>query len=970
MESMENMCVRQCWGNMIFDHAYSDSVGNSGGILCIWDPNSFRKHSVTISDYFVIIRGTWCSTRQNFLMIAVYAPQDSRDKQILWDFLHHEICKWKGEVIIMGDFNEVRYKADRFGSSFNAHGANLFNSFISAAGLIEVSLGGCRFTWCHKSAKKMSKLDRFLVSENLLVSCPQLNAITLERFLSDHRPILLRENHYDYGPTPFRFFHHWIEMEGFCNLVEDTWKNSPCVGSNAMKILMTKLKHLKNTIREWNKNNMTCRKNVKAKYKKDLEAVDRTLDSGQGAEKEIRYRSDIILKLQQCEEIDSLEMAQKAKIKWAVEGDENSKFFHGMLNKKRNILNIRGVMVDGVWVDEPKGVKREFFDHFSKRFCKPDECRAILSMDFPNRLQSDQRSDLEAEVTNDEIKKAVWECGTDKAPGPDGFTFGFFRKFWYLVENDVFDAVRLNYQKRTTKSRFRSIYKIIAKILTNRLINVLGGIVNEVQSAFVANRQILDGPFILNELFQWCKVKKKQVLIFKVDFEKAYDSVRWDFLDEVLCKFGFGYKWRRWIQCCLHSSRGSIIINGSPTEEFQFGKRLKQGDPLSSFLFILIMESLHLSFQRVVDEGLFHGIKLHDTVNISHLFYADDAVFVGQWSKRNISTLTHVLDCFYMASGLKINMSKSKIMGIHVNNDNVSRAAEKLGCLVLKPPFTYLGSMVGGDMHRLQSWNDMVDRVKRRLSKWKMKMLSIGGRLTLVKSVLGSMPIFHMSLFKVPSGILHTLESIRSHFFKGHDMSSKKASWVNWNKVIAPKEKGGLGVSSLYALNRGLMFKWVWRFISQGSSLWARVIKTVHGADGNIGMVRKVGVKSCWANIVNEINVLSNKGVNLMKYLRIRLGNGDSTLLWDDPWHVGGILKDRFPRVYALETFKSVTVGDKLAHPSLSHSFRRMPRGGAELSQFVEFTEMMQYVILAPVSDRWTWTSDKLKVFFVGGSFC
>ncbi|GKD70486.1 hypothetical protein Tco_1324576 [Tanacetum coccineum] len=177
-------------------------------------------------------------------------------------------------------------------------------------------------------------------------------------------------------------------------------------------------------------------------------------------------------------------------------------------------------------------------------------------------------------------------------------------------------------------------------------------------------------------------------------------------------------------------------------------------------------------------------------------------------------------------------MSKSKIMGIHVNiDDNVSRAVEKLGCLVLKPPFTYLGSMVGGDMHRLQSGNDMVDRVKRRLSKWKMKMLLIGGRLTLVKSVLGSMPIFYMALFKVPSGILHTLESIRSHFFKGHDMSSKKASWVNWNKVIAPKEKGGLGVSSLYALNRGLMFKWVWRFISQGSSLWARVIKTIHEAD-------------------------------------------------------------------------------------------------------------------------------------------
>nr|GEV61326.1 copia-type polyprotein [Tanacetum cinerariifolium] len=189
------------------------------------------------------------------------------------------------------------------------------------------------------------------------VKVGQLNAITLERFLSNHRPILLWENHYDYGPTPFWFFHHWIEMDGFCKLVEDTWKNNPCVGSNAMKDLMSKLKHLKNSIQEWNKNNLMCRKNMKAKYKLDLEDVDRIIDSGHRTENEIRSRLDIILKLQHCEEIDSMEMAQKAKIKWAVEGDENTKFFHGMLNRKCNILSIRGVMVDGVWVDDLKGVK-------------------------------------------------------------------------------------------------------------------------------------------------------------------------------------------------------------------------------------------------------------------------------------------------------------------------------------------------------------------------------------------------------------------------------------------------------------------------------------------------------------------------------------------------------------------------------------------------------------------------------------
>ncbi|GKE13007.1 RNA-directed DNA polymerase, eukaryota, partial [Tanacetum coccineum] len=236
---------------------------------------------------------------------------------------------------------------------------------------------------------------------------------------------------------------------------------------------------------------------------------------------------------------------------------------------------------------------------------------------------------------------------------------------------------------------------------------------------------------------QWCKSKHKQALIFKVDFEKAYDSVKWDFLDDVLNKFGFGNKWCKWIQCCLRSSRGSILVNGSPTEEFQFGKGLKQGDPLSPFLFILVMESLHISFQRIVDAGRFHGIKMGGgSVNLSHMFYADDAVFIGQWCESNITTLVHVLECFHKASGLRINMCKSKIMGVHVDGDMVKNAAKKIGCLVLKTPFSYLGSIVGGSMHCRQSWIDIVEKVKKRLSKWKLQSLSIGGRLTLVKAVL------------------------------------------------------------------------------------------------------------------------------------------------------------------------------------------------------------------------------------------
>nr|GEV30049.1 RNA-directed DNA polymerase, eukaryota [Tanacetum cinerariifolium] len=582
MENMELFSVKMCWGNFVFDYVHSDSTGNSGGILCVWDPNSFRKSNATVFNYFIMIRGVWRQTGNDLLIIAVYAPHDLKDKQMMWDYLTYEI--------------------------------------------------------------------------------------------------------------------------GFSKVVEDAWREGPFDESNAMINMMIKLKYLKTKIREWNKKNMLSAKNVKEKYKDELEALEVIIDKGDGIVKVVNRRIEVVNTLQKIDKICSSKMAQKAKVEWSIEGDENISFFHGMLNKKWSLLNIRGIMVD--------------------------EMRAHIEMRYPKTLTCDQQVELESDMSNEEIKRAVWDSGIDKSSGqmdshlgliPKGCNSSFIALIPKILDvNTVKDFRPI--------SLFGSLYKIVAKILANHLVGVLGDIVNEVQSAFIAGRQILDGPFILNEVLQWCKIKKKQSLIFKVDFEKAYDSVRWDFLDDILKNFGFCEKWCKWIQSCLRSSRGSIIINGSPTKELQFFKGLKQGDPLSPFLFILIMKSLHLSFQRVVDAGIFKGIKLGSSLSISHMFYADDAVFVGQWCDGNITTLVHVLECFYRASGLRINMSKSKIMGVLVDSDKVKCAASKLGCLILKTPFSYLDSKVGGSMSRVHTWNEVVDRVKNQLSKWKMKTLSIGGR--------------------------------------------------------------------------------------------------------------------------------------------------------------------------------------------------------------------------------------------------
>ncbi|GJV13897.1 RNA-directed DNA polymerase, eukaryota, partial [Tanacetum coccineum] len=683
MEIMELISVRNCWGNYAFNYVHSNAVGNSGGILCVWDSNSFVKESHTISDFFVIIRGKWLKSGIDLIIVAVYGPHDPRDKRMVWEYLSYVINQWNGNVVVMGDFNEVRYKSDRFGSVFNVQGAEEFNAFIADVGLEEVPLGGSSFTWCHKSATKM-------------------------------------------------------KLDGFSNFVSDVWKSAPGVKDNGIKNMAGKLKYLKGKIREWIKSSKEKGNNDSVRFKEELRVLDEKIDKKDGSNELVQRRTDLIKDINHLDQIRSMDLAQKSK------------------------MAIRGVMVDGEWIDDPMNVKREFSIIFRV------------------------------------LKAAVWDCGTDKSSGPDGFTFGFYRHFWSIIEKDVFEAVHHFFvygdipkgynasfitlipkiSAANMVNDFRpisligSIYKIIAKILANLLVGVLDELVNEVQSAFIVNRQILDGPFILNEMLQWCKSKKKQSLIFKVDFEKAYDSVRWDFHDEVLSKFGFGSIWRKWIQVCLNSSRGSILINGSPTEEFQFYKGLKQGDPLSPFLFILAMESFHLSFQRVVDSGMFKGLYLNNSLCLSHMFYADDMIFVGNWSDENIKYLMLVLDVFKSASRLKINLNKSKIMGINVEGHRVKQGANKIGCLILSCPFSYLGSKVGVSMSRIQDWREVIDKMKHRLSKWKMKSLSIGGRLTLLKSVLGSIPIFNMSIFKVPLMVLKEMESIRGRFFNGHEFGN------------------------------------------------------------------------------------------------------------------------------------------------------------------------------------------------------
>nr|GFA50291.1 hypothetical protein [Tanacetum cinerariifolium] len=316
-----------------------------------------------------------------------------------------------------------------------------------------------------------------------------------------------------------------------------------------------------------------------------------------------------------------------------------------MVNRKRANLAVKGIMIHVAWVDDPREVKSEFRDHFASRFQDPGFCPGKINFIFPNRLRSEQAAELEVPITRDEIRNAVWCCGENKSPGPGGFSFEFFRKLWQVVGPDFCMAVEWF---------FDNAFFLIG-----------------CNSSFIALIPKSLDPKVVSDF---------------LDFAKAYDSIRWDFLDDVLCSFGFGSKWRLRISGCLRSSMASILVNGSPTTEFQFYHGLKQGDLLAPYLFILVIESLYLSFSRVINAGIFSGVRIDPMTTISHLFYADDAVFIGEWSQENLRGIMQTLRCFSLMSGLSINIKKNHLLGVGVSPQFVNDAANMLGCSVMRAP--------------------------------------------------------------------------------------------------------------------------------------------------------------------------------------------------------------------------------------------------------------------------------------------
>ncbi|XP_019257859.1 PREDICTED: uncharacterized protein LOC109236094 [Nicotiana attenuata] len=272
-----------------------------------------------------------------------------------------------------------------------------------------------------------------------------------------------------------------------------------------------------------------------------------------------------------------------------------------------------------------------------------------------------------------------------------------------------------------------SIYKIISKVLSNRLKKVLDVSVSSSENAYVEGRQILNATLVENELVDSRRKNREPDLLCKLDLEKAFDRVNWEFLDFIMMWMGFGVRWRGWIKFCISSVRFSVLVNGSPCGFFGSSRGLKQG---GGFL-----------------RGFSAPIGVLSTRRVSHLLFTDDTLVFCDADMDQLTYLKQVLQWFQIVPGLKINLGKCEIspLGEVANIDVLSHV---LRCKVGSLPTTYLGLPLGALHKDTTVWNSAIERVEKRLAGWQKWYLSKGGKEVLIKSTLSSMPTYCLSLLQ------------------------------------------------------------------------------------------------------------------------------------------------------------------------------------------------------------------------------
>ncbi|KAL2240827.1 UNVERIFIED_CONTAM: hypothetical protein Sindi_0723900 [Sesamum indicum] len=567
-------------------------------------------------------------------------------------------------------------------------------------------------------------------------------------------------------------------------------------------------------------------------------------------------------------------LQQRAKMQWMKGGDQCSRVFFRKIAQRRSSRRIFQINDDqGSTHTNPEEVVNEFVTYY-QNLLGGDRRRTVIDIRFlrpwaRHILSNEESTALLLPSTSVDVKQAIFDIDEDKAPGPDGYSSGFFKAALPII-NTTLLALIPKVHSPMTVSDFRPIaccnviYKIIAKLIVQRLRVIMDKLISPCQAAFVPGCSIGDNIMLAQEIFTgYNQSRLPPRCALKVDIWKAYDTVNWDFLKAVMEMFGFPITFVKWIEECVTTPSFSVRLNGKPHGFFRGARGLRQGDPLSPYLFVLVMEVLHLGFLQLIDkEEIFSYHWKCEAARIFQLGFADDVILFCRADMDSLRIFKAGLDRFAEWSGLTLNMQKSHLI--------ISRSAQALR----------------EEMLALLQFQEGIDK---RIAGWEGTTISYAGRVQIIKSVLIALSLYWASAFILLKKVINEIEKrLRAFLWKGTTNSGYAK--VAWKDICRPKEEGGLGFKDISTLNRALMTKKLCDVIRcDRTSIWVEWLYQGCLQHTSIWTITDHGGSWGWRKILR-----------LRMFLRImvdhRIGVGRNFFLWQDPWHHLGPLCDSSPR--------------------------------------------------------------------------
>ncbi|KAK4278800.1 hypothetical protein QN277_016598 [Acacia crassicarpa] len=896
-------------------------VGRSGG-LALWWSEVLIINILYSSPNIVHTSVTSAALSTPSYITFIYGPIDEDDRNLCWQ----EVRKISNNIttswICLGDFNDILSQHEKCGGQPRAWRKILnFKCFVADCELEDLGYNGSCFTWCNNRDSPDTiheRIDRALGNVLLREEFPTLQVFHIDPARSsDHHLLFIQCQVESYKKNrAFRFESAWVYHDQFLGTIKGDWGVPPEQNVSCLENFLIKLRRCKQKLIKWSKKefpNNAKRIDLLKNHLADLTLRDRTPDISRGI-MEIKGELDRLL------ELEEQYWWQRSRINWLTAGDKNSRFFHVSTIKRRQRNRITCIKDDGGnWLMDKEAISQNIASFFQNLFAtsNPNSMDAVLNYVDP-KISTEMKQSLMSPVSREEIKAAAFSLGSTKAPGPDGFSGIFYHSAWsdiadsvcsmvneFFAGYSVLDGINLTNitlipktQKPEHVSQFRPIglcnfsYKIISKIMANRMRPLLDVCISQNQSAFVPGRCIHDNIIIAHEVYHYLRRKYsggKYEFALKMDMSKAYDRVEWDFVENVLLRFGFCSEWVSLVMKCVRSVSLNICLSGENIRSISPSRGIRQGDPLSPYLFIIVAEVLSIMISKSQIDRRLIGIKLSNGCPVlTHSFFADDALLYMRASHRNCTALANILDLYCAASGQVINLDKSSIF-FSTNSPPAVRAmvSGMLHIPSTEDPGTYLGIPSIWGKSKTQALAYIRERVATKIQGWNHSLLSFSGREVMIKAVIQAIPIYPMNCFRFPIKTCKEINSLIANFWWDGKAFGGKTHWKSWGVMTSSKCSGGMGFRDLLKMNDALLAKTAWRLMQRPNDLWARVLKSVYFPESEF-IDAEIGYKAswCWSSILDGRNFLKED-------LRWDIGDGSAVRIWGDPWVPGGVFPAR-----------------------------------------------------------------------------